>query len=102
MGLDLTAGASGASGSERKGDQLDLLLCESGIELAPECFQSIVGRLGFGGTPLGSFCEMLGLPLKDGLVFVDAVAAVVVVLELLLVVEGILAVVVVLVVVGTL
>lgn len=67
----------GATGNE--GDQLVLLLCESGIELAPAFFQSVGGRLWFGAPEaslsLGSARSMLGLSRDDVLVFADVIIA---------------------------
>lgn len=67
----------GATGNE--GDQLVLLLCESGIELALAFFQSVGGRLWFGAPEarlsLGSARSMLGLSRDDVLVFADVIIA---------------------------
>lgn len=43
LGLDLTTGTLGEAGREGEGDQRALLLCESGIELAPGFLQSVEG-----------------------------------------------------------
>lgn len=74
--LKLTAGTGGSKGVE---GQRGLLPCESGIELAPGFFQSVVNRL-VSGSP------ELGLPLRStlSLSLGDAALAVTVVL----VVEG--------------
>lgn len=77
--FELTAGTGGSKGV---GGQRGLLLCESGIELAPGFFQSVVNRL-VSETP------ELGLPLRStsptlSLSLGDAVLAVIVVV----VVEG--------------
>ncbi len=87
-----------------------LLLCESGIELAPGFFQSIGGRLLFGapetGLPLESTWPVFDLPLDEAVVLVNIIAVVVVegavVVVALVVVGEVLAemVIVVLVVVG--
>ena len=75
----LTPGAAGSGG---EGSKFGLLLCESGIELAPGFFQSGGGRLWVGAPetclPLGSTLPTLGLSLDDAAVLVDVTMVVVV------------------------
>lgn len=68
---------AGTGGSKGVGGQRGLLPCESGIELAPGFFQSVVNRLVSGSPELGLPPRpTLGLSLCDAVLAV-AVAAVV-------------------------
>lgn len=73
----LTAGTGGSKGV---GGQRGLLPCESGIELAPGFFQSVVNRFVSGfpelGLPLRSTCPMLSLSLGDAVLAVTVVVVV--------------------------
>lgn len=67
----------GAAGSDGDGGQLGLLLCESGIKLAPGFLQLVEGRFWFEaletGLPLGSAWPAFGFSLDDALVLVDVI-----------------------------
>lgn len=70
FGLARTSGVPGTGGSKGVGVQRGLVLCESGIELAPGFFQSVGSRLRFVSTVTGLplWSTTLGFSLDDAVV----------------------------------